>query len=82
MHRLVTEAKVLDSEGKEVVKPPFLYGDDIADDDFMVVAEERRWLREVEGRRMFFPSMVRQYSIPDFQYESIMHFISEQIYTH
>lgn len=44
MFLLITDTKVLDSEGNEVVKPPFHYGDAIAADDFIMVIEERRWL--------------------------------------
>lgn len=40
MRQLMTNVKVLDFEGKEVVKPPFLYSDAIADDDFNMFAEE------------------------------------------
>lgn len=39
---LIIDTKVLDSKGKEVVKPPFLHGDTIPTDDFVGVAEERR----------------------------------------
>lgn len=63
------ESKVLDSEGNEVAKPPFLPGDAISANDFIMITEDRCWLRAVDGRMMFLSSMVRRYSICDFQYE-------------
>lgn len=42
MHRLMTDTMILDSKENELVKPPFLYGDAIADVDFNVDAEECR----------------------------------------
>lgn len=74
MRLLIANAKVLDSKGKKIVKPSFLYGDVIASNDFIAVAEEHHWLRGlrgVDGHMMFLPSMVRGYSICDFQLESI-----------
>lgn len=63
MRLLISDAKVIDSKGKEVVKPAFLYGDAIVNDDFIMVVEECHWLREVDGCMMFLPSMVRHYFI-------------------
>lgn len=81
-HLHITDAKVFDSEEKELVKPPLLYVDAIADGDFIVVAEEHHWLQEVDSRMMFLPSMVRCYSIRNFQYESIVRVMGEPIFAH
>lgn len=40
MRQLMTDAKILDSEGNEVVKLPFLYGNAIVDDTFNVFSNE------------------------------------------
>lgn len=79
MRWLMTDAKVLDSKGKEVVKPLFHHDDAITDEDFIMILEDCHWLREVDRRRMFRTSMVRRYSIFNFQYESIVHNMSEKI---
>lgn len=65
-----------------MVKPSFLYGDVIPDDEFIVVAEECRWLWEVDGRGLFLLSMVRCYSISDFQYVSIVGIMGEPIFAY
>lgn len=79
-HFLITNAMVLDSEGENAVKPPFLYGDDIAALDFIVVAKEHCWLCKVNGRMMVLPSMVGHYTICYFQYESIARITGEAIF--
>lgn len=71
-HFVITDVKVLDPEGKEVIKPPFLYGLAISTNNFIVVTEERYWLQLVDDRLMFLPPIVHQYLICDFQYESTL----------
>lgn len=80
--QLITDVKVLDSEEKGVVKPPFQYGDAIPHDDFNEVTEECCWLQKVEDRRIFLPSMVCRYSILGFQHESIMRIMGKPILAH
>lgn len=75
---LITNAKVLNSEGKEVAKPHFLHGDAIPVDGFVMITEERQWLWEVDGRMMFLPSIVWRYSIWAF-YVSTIHIMGEDI---
>lgn len=45
--RLMTNAKILDLKGNELVKPPFFYGDAIVDDVVTMMVEERHWLRKI-----------------------------------
>lgn len=82
MRQLITDAQVLDSEGNIAAKPCLLYGDNIVDETFIAVEEECRWLREVEGHRMFLPPMARCYSISDFQHESIIRTMNERLSGH
>lgn len=49
---LKTNATVLDSEGKEVVKDHFLHGDVIPAIDFVMITKKHRWLWEVDGHMM------------------------------
>lgn len=79
MRRLITDMKILDLKANELVKPPFFYGDAITDDIVTVIAEECYWLREVDGRQMFLPMMVRGYSAFDFQYLWIACVMEEKI---
>lgn len=51
----MTDTKILDSKGNELVKPPLMYDDAIVDDTFNVIAKECHGLREVDSRKMFLP---------------------------
>lgn len=53
LRRLMTGAKTLGPSGKKLVKPPLFYDNAIMDDEITVKAKECRWVREVDGRKLF-----------------------------
>lgn len=79
MRRLMTNAKIHDSNGKEPVKPPFFYSDAIMDNEITMTANECRWVQEVDGHKIFLSVMARCYSVFNLQYVSIPRIMEEKI---
>lgn len=56
---LMIDAKILNPKENELVKPPLFYGNVIVDDEVTMIAEECRWIREVDGCKMFLQVMAQ-----------------------
>lgn len=67
MHKLMTDAKIFDPKGNELVKLPFFNGNAIVDNAITIIAEECCWLHEVNGCKMFLLVIARRYSTFDLQ---------------
>src|SRR3954465_15612268 len=63
LRRIISDAKLLSSEGTELQKPNYLYGDAIADLGVVMSRDGSPWLRLVDGRIILLPAMPRRYSL-------------------
>src|SRR4051812_33524456 len=59
LRRIISDAKLFSSEGIELQKLDYLYGDAIADRDAVMNRDGSPWLRLVDGRIMLLPAMPR-----------------------
>src|SRR4051812_36886231 len=57
LRRIISDAKLLSSEGIELQKPNYLYGDAIADRDAVMSRDGSSWLRLVDGQIILLPAM-------------------------
>src|SRR4051812_36330397 len=69
---VISDTKFLSSEGVELQKPDYFYGDAIVDRDTVMNRNGSPWLRLVGGRIMFLPAMPQRYSLLQLEQMSVL----------
>lgn len=61
LRELITDALLKGSNYRLLEKSTFLFGDRVKTSDEILYIDEHKWLREIDGVRIFLPDMVRSY---------------------
>src|SRR4051812_41045141 len=77
LRHIISDAKLLSSEGIELQKPDYLYGNAIADRDVVMSRNRSPWLRLVDCRIMLLPAMPRRYSLLKLGQRSVPRLMAE-----
>jgi len=66
LQEIISDVPMVDLERRPLRKPSFMFGDSVANPQILAMGESR-WLRTIEGRRIFTPPMLRDLALSELQ---------------
>lgn len=76
---MITNTPFEGTNHRPLEKSVFFYGDLVTVSDKMLHVDEHKWVREINGIKMFLPGMARSYSLAYLQKLSIPHHMNWNI---